>query len=169
MNVDELRARLAEYMENDISLKTPLIAVEVRMKDTNNTRCRYDVLLIDADGNETPVKFKDRYSRLLYIYTLMHPNGYQRRITAANNYSALCNLYCLLYFRESEPLLKTIENYGLERFFSHYIAQSRKAVRNASPLAEPFVIDRPQAHNGKELIPFVSHGGNVIIDASLRN
>ena len=47
------------------------------------------------------------------------------------------------------------------------MAQSRKAVRQSSPLASPFAIDYPQSHNGKLLIPFVAQGGTVILDASL--
>ena len=169
LTTDELRLRLAEYMEKDPMLHPPLVAVEVRLNSNVNANCRYDVLLIDKEGNETSVKFRDRYSRLVYIYTLLHPNGYQRRKPQANNYSALCHLYCQLYFRESDALLKTIASTGYEHFLSHYIAQSRKAIRKASPLAEAFTIDRPQSHNGKTLIPFAADGGTVILDATLSN
>lgn len=171
MTDEQIRQRLAEYMENDPQLKPPLVAVEVRMRADDNARCRYDVLLIDESGGETPVQFHDRYSRLLYIYSLIHPLGYQRRQAAANNYRDLCHLYSILYFRDSDALLKTIESTDVKKpghFFNHYVAQSRNAVRRASPLAESFAIDRPQSHNGKLLIPFVSHGGTVILDASLR-
>jgi hypothetical protein len=169
MSDQEIRQRLAEYMEKDPMLHAPLVAVKVRLNSNVNANCRYEVLLIDAEGNETPVKFQDRYSRLIYIYTLLHPQGYQRRKPQANNYSALSHLYCQLYFRESNALLKTIASTDYEHFLSHYIAQSRKAVRQASPLAEAFTIDRPQAHNGKVLIPFVAEGGKVTIDASISN
>lgn len=172
MTVEELRARLTKYMENDPKLKPPLVAVEVRMRADYNARCRYDVLLIDENGRETPVVFRDRYSRLLYIYSLLHPQGYQRRQASANNYRALCHLYNVLYFRDSDALLKTIESTDVKKpghFFSQYVAQSRNAVRQASPLAESFAIDHPQSHNGKLIIPFVSHGGTVILDASLCN
>jgi hypothetical protein len=40
-------------------------------------------------------------------------------------------------------------------------------VRNALPLADEFIIDRPQNHNGKVLIPFVAAGGQVILDTQL--
>ena len=172
MTDEEIRQRLAEYMENDIRLKPPLVAVEVRLAETANTKCRYDVLLIDEDGVETPVKFRDRYSRLLYIYTLLHPLGYQRRSVAKNNYRALCLIYHTLYFRDSDALLSTIESTDVKKpghFLNHYIAQSRTAIRQTSPLADDFAIDRPQLHNGKLLIPFVANGGTVIIDESLRN
>ena len=170
LSIEEMRTRLAEYMAADVRFMSPLVAVEVRLGDSGNSNCRYDVLLIDADGTEIPVKFRDRYSRLVYIYTLLHPQGYQRRMATANNYRALCKLYSLLYFRDSDALLKTVDTTDIKKpgqFLNQYITQARKAIRLASPLADRFAIDRPQSHNGKVLIPFVAEGGTVIIDPSL--
>ena len=169
MTVDEMKQRLAEYMAADKTLMPTLVAVEVRPSSINNVRCRYDVLLIAEDGQETEVKFRDRYSRLVYIYTLLHPKGYQRRLAAANNYKALRQLYTMLYFKESNALIKTINSTDFDHFFSHYIAQSRNAIRQATVHASDFAIDRPQSHDGKVLIPFVAQGGTVILDNSLRN
>ena len=169
MTTDEIKQRLAAYMAADEQLAPRPVAIEVRLSDTGNVRCRYDVLLIAENGQETEVKFRDRCSRLLYIYTLLHPQGYQRRLAAANNYKALRNLYTMLYFRDSDALLKTIDSTDFNHFFSHYVAQSRNAIRQATPHAADFAIDRPQSHDGKVLIPFVAQGGTVILDASLRN
>lgn len=169
MSLDEIKQSLAAYMAADEQLAPRPVAIEVRLSDINNVRCRYDVLLIAENGQETEVKFRDRCSRLLYIYTLLHPQGYQRRLAAANNYKALRNLYTMLYFRDSHALMKTIDSTDFNHFFSHYVAQSRNAIRQATPHASDFAIDRPQSHDGKVLIPFVAQGGNVILDASLRN
>jgi len=169
MTVEELRAHLTKYMMNDISHLPPIVAIEVRLSNINNVRCRYDVLLIAEDGQETEVKFRDRYSRLVYIFTLLHSQGYQRRLAAANGYKAMRQLYTLLYFKGSDALLKTIDSTDFNHFFSHYVAQSRNAIRQATPHAADFAIDRPQSHDGKVLIPFVAQGGTVILDASLRN
>ena len=169
MSLEEIKLRLAEYMAADQQLAPRPIAVEVRLSNINNVRCRYDVLLIGENGQETEVKFRDRYSRLVYIYTLLHPQGYQRRLAAANNYKALRQLYTMLYFKEGDALVKTIESTDFDHFFSHYIAQSRNAIRQATPHASDFAIDRPQSHDGKVLIPFVALGGTVILDNSLRN
>ena len=170
MSVDEMRARLAEYMKNDPELHSPFVAVEVRRNTDSHSSCRYDVLIIDKEGSETPVKFTDRYSRLIYIYTLLHPAGDQRRKVATDNYRALCRLYDLLYFKDSKALLETIgktETAIPGHFMSHYIAQSRNAVRKAIPFAEKFIIDHPQSHNGNILIPFAAEGGIIKFDASL--
>ena len=169
MSLEEIKQRLAEYMAADKTLMPTLVAVEVRPSSINNVRCRYDVLLIAEDGQETEVKFRDRYSRLVYIYTLLHPQGYQRRLAAANNYKALRQLYTMLYFKESNALIKTINSTDFDHFFSHYIAQSRNAIRQATVHAPDFAIDRPQSHDGKVLIPFIAQGGTVILDNSLRN
>ena len=142
MTTDEMKQRLAEYMAADQQLAPRPIAVEVRLSNIKNVRCRYDVLLIAENGQETEVKFRDRYSRLVYIYTLLHPH---------------------------DALVKTIESTDFDHFFSHYIAQSRNAIRQATPHASDFAIDRPQSHDGKVLIPFVAQGGTVILDNSLRN
>lgn len=172
MTDEELRSRLTEYMENDPKFNSPFIAVEVRLNTDAQSSCRYVVLLIDEEGRETPVTFTDRYSRLIYIYTLLHPQGYQRRKVEADGYRPLRHLYNLLYFKDSTALLKTINSTDVSspgHFMSHYIARSRKAIRQAAPSAEQFVIDRPQSHNGKILIPFAAKGGTVILDATLNN
>ena len=163
----EIRQRLAEYMESDITLMPRLVAVEVRLSSGTSSRCRYDVLLIDEEGGETSVKFRDRCSRLMYIYALLHPKGFQRRAAASHDYRELRQLFSQLYFTGSDALIRTIESTGYDHFISHYIAQSRKAVRQSSPLSSPFAIDYPQSHNGKLLIPFVAQGGTVILDPSL--
>ena len=69
MTTDEMKQRLTEYMAADQQLIPRPVAVEVRPSVANSSRCRYDVLFINENGQETEVKFHDRYSRLLYIYT----------------------------------------------------------------------------------------------------
>ena len=62
MTTDEMKQRLAEYMAADQQLAPRPIAVEVRLCNMNNVRCRYDVLLIAEDGQETEVKFTSSHS-----------------------------------------------------------------------------------------------------------
>ena len=168
MSFDEIKQRLADYMAADQQMTPRPIVIEVRLSK-NNIRCRYDVLLIAENGQEIVVNFRDRYSRLVYIYTLLHPQGYQRRLAAANNFKTLRQLYTILYFKEDIALMKTIKSTDFNHFFSHYIAQSRNAIRKATPHTSDFAIDRPQSHGGKVLIPFVAQGGKVIFDNSLHS
>ena len=169
MSLEELKQQLAAYMAADPHFAPRPTAVEVRLSNDSHARCRYDVLLITENGEETEVKFSDRYSRLIYIYTLLHPLGYQRRLAAANDYRVLRNLYYALYVKDNEALIKTIESTGFDHFCNHYIALSRKAIRKATLHYTDFAIDRPQSHGGKTLIPFVHQGGAVLLDETLRN
>lgn len=169
MSLDEIKQRLAEYMVKDQQITPRPVAVEVRSCSSNGSSCRYQVLLIAEDGQEIEVIFHDRYSRLLYIYTLMHARGYQRRFAAANNFESLRQLYTKLYLKSGNALAKSITAAGYDHFFSNSIARSRKAIRQATPHASLFAIDRPQSHDGKLLIPFAAQGGRVILDKSLEN
>lgn len=81
MSVEEMKQRLASYMAADKEWAPKPIAIEVRhrdIKDIIGTNI-YDVIVVKDDGTEEFIQFDDRYSKLIYIYTLMHPKGYQRR------------------------------------------------------------------------------------------
>lgn len=166
MTVDELRTRLAEYMAADEQLQPQPVGVEVRLSNIGGRAGRYDVLLLMDDGTEKEVKFRDRYSRLVYIYTLMHPQGYQRRFLQAADYRELRQLYSQLYFAPAEPLLKTIGT-DFDHFFSQSVAQSRVAIRQADSRAQAFEIASPKQHAGKTLIPAAANIDNILIDNSL--
>ena len=166
MNVEELKNRLAAYMMADENLVSRPIGVEVRLADTFNRSGRYDVLIVLEDGSEKEVKFHDRHSRLVYIYTLLHPQGYQRRSLIANNFQALRDLFSRLYFGSAEPLLRAIGD-NFDQYFSQAVAQSRRAIRETIGASEQFEIALPQRHGGKTLVSCAANGGHVIIDSSL--
>ena len=163
MNVEELKNRLAAYMMADENLVSRPIDVEVRLADTFNRSGRYDVLIVLEDGSEKEVKFHDRHSRLVYIYTLLHPQGYQRRSLRANNFQALRDLFSRLYFGSAEPLLRAIGD-NFDQYFSQAVAQSRRAIRETIGASEQFEIALPQRHGGKTLVSCAANGGHVIID-----
>ena len=167
MSVEELKNRLAAYVMADENLVSRPIGVEVRLADTLDRNGRYEVMIIHEDGSEKEVKFRDRHSRLVYIYTLLHPQGYQRRSLRANNFQALRDLFSRLYFESADPLMKAIGN-DFDHYFSQAVAQSRKAVRKTIGQSEPFEIALPQRHGGRTLVTFAANGGNVILDPSLQ-
>ena len=166
MNVEELKNRLAAYMMADENLVSRPIGVEVRLADTLDRSGRYEVLIVLEDGSEKEVKFRDRHSRLVYIYTLLHPQGYQRRSLRTNNFQALRDLFSRLYFGSAEPLMKAIGN-DFDHYFSQAVAQSRRAIRETIGHSELFEIGLPQRHGGKTLVSCAANGGHVIIDSSL--
>jgi len=169
MSTDEIRTRLASYMEADETLAPHTVAIQVRRRDRMDKSGLYQVLLIGHDGSETEVKFRDRTSRLVYIYTLLHPQGYYRRHLTEHHYQALCSLYSQLYFRTPEPLLKTIGD-NFNHFFSQAVAQSRKAIQNANIHATNCLIASPMHYNGRTLIPMALNKREaIIIDESLNH
>ena len=165
MSTEEMKTRLTEYMVQDKSLKAHIVAIEVRRCERKNAKCRYDVVLIDEEGEEKKVKFNDRYSRLIYVYTLMQKEGYQRYKLAANGRKVLGRLYSMLYFKDSTKLLESIEK-DFDHFMSQAVAQSRKAIRNVGIGGEELEIGSPRTL-GRVAIPFVANGGRVTIDESL--
>ena len=151
MSVEELKNRLAAYMMADEKLVSRPIGVEVRLADSLERSGRYDVLIILEDGSEKEVKFHDRHSRLVYIYTLLHPKGYQRRSLKANNYQALKELFSKIYFGSAEPLLKAIGN-DFDHYFSQAVAQSRRAIRETIGDSDAFEIALPQRHETSQAL-----------------
>lgn len=166
MTDEEVRTRLGEYMMKDPAFMPNIVAIQVRLSDENTRSCRYKVLLVDEEGTEIEVKFRDRPSRLVYIYSLMHPEGYQRRQLTANNYRPLCQLYGQLYFKDSEALVKSIDK-NPNQFISQAVTQARVAIKSTGLPWEDLVIADPKTHN-KLFIPFVKEGKTVILDSSLR-
>ena len=81
MGVEEMQERLAKYMTADKEWAPKPVAIEIRhrdIKDISGTNI-YDVIVLKDDDTEEVIKFEDRYSKLIYIYTLLHPKGFQRR------------------------------------------------------------------------------------------
>ena len=165
---EEMKARLVEYMMNDKALMPKTVAIEVRLSNAEKGNSRYEVIIIDEDGQEKEVVFKDRPSRLIYIYTLLHPQGYQRYSLAMNHYRELRQLYCKLYFIDEYTLLKSIGSTeeSFKQFVSQAVAQSRVAIRNTGLPCDDIEIGSPKTY-GRLLIPFAKNGNTVIIDNSL--
>ena len=167
MSVQELKTRLAEYMTADKRYAPSPISVEVRKRERQTRSGRYDIILIMDDGSESVVKFKDNPSRLIYIYTLLHPQGYQHYKLERDNFLELKRLYSKVFFKEADHLIKAINN-DFNHFFYQAVAQSRKAIRLASVNSEKFEIAPPKDYNGMSIIPYLSHGEHIVIDSSLR-
>lgn len=167
MSVEEMKNRLAAYMLADENMTARPVGVEVRLNETANRSGLYKVLILMEDGTEREVKFRDRHSRLVYIYTLLHPKGYQRRSLEKDNYKALRELYSKIYFASADALLKSIEKVGFDHYFCQAVAQLRVAVRNAIGKTDDFEIAMPQRNAGKTIIGCASNRESVIIDNSL--
>ena len=169
MSIDEMRARLADYMAKDEQYAAHPIAVEVRLSGTNCTRCRYEVLLIDEEGNEIPVLFHDRYSRLVYIYTLMHPKGYQRRSLnkPEKDFSELACLYRAVFMADPDRLIAYAAK-DFDHMMSMAVSFIRKVLKKMIG-CEVLTIGNSRHYNGRTVIPAVHDGLEVIIDSQLQS
>ena len=109
MSVEEMKQRLASYMAADKEWAPKPVAIEVRhrdIKDISGTNI-YDVIVLKDDDTEEVIHFEDRYSKLIYIYTLMHPKGYQRRSLnkPEKDFSELASLYRAVFMADPDRLI----------------------------------------------------------------
>lgn len=111
MTIEEMRNALKEYMLQDALMGKMPISVEVRHNHSlgNCKNGGYDVIFMLEDGSVVKVDFKERAGKLIYVYALTHPRGFQRRALAQNDFSGLINLYTTLFACSSEKILKPLK------------------------------------------------------------
>lgn len=155
MTFDEMRDALKVYMLQDTLTDKIPVSVEVRYNHSlsNDKNGWYDVVFLLEDGSEMKVDFKERAGKLLYVYALRHPRGFQRRALAENDFSALVNLYTTLFACSSEKIKKPLHK-DFDNFVSRAITLSRNALRKTlgKDNSAAFEIADPKAHNGKIII-----------------
>ena len=169
MSIEEMQQRLAVYMAADKEWASKPVAIEVRHRDIKDISRGniYDVIVLKDDGMEEEINFDDRYSKLIYVYTLMHPKGYQRYSLDKREmgYPELASLYNALFMASPERLI----NYAGQDFnhmMSMAVSFIRKAVKNMIG-CEELTIGNPRRYNGRTVIPAVHDGLEVIIDSQL--
>ena len=170
MTVEEMKQRLAAYMAADKEWAPKPVAIEVRYRDQNaiGGSNKYDVIVLKDDDTEEVIQFGDRYSKLIYIYTLMHPKGYQRRILnkRERNFPELTSLYQNIYsMADTERLVKQATK-NFDHVMNMAISFIRKAFKNKIGLEE-LSIGNPREYNGMVVIPAVYDGLEVILDSEL--
>ena len=169
MSVEEMRKRLAEYMATDKEWAPKPIAIEVRhreAKDISGSNI-YDVIVLKDDDTEEIINFKDRYSKLIYIYTLMHPQGYQRRSLNKRGFPELANLYRTIFMGDPKRLIANAAK-DFDHMMSMAVAFIRKAIDTMMG-CEGLTIGNPRLYYGRTVIPAVFNGLDVIIDTQLQN
>ena len=171
MSVEEMKEKLAAYMAVDKEWAPKPVAIEVRHRDRDDIVGAniFDVIVLKDDDTEEVIKFGDRYSKLIYIYTLMHPKGYQRRClnNRERNFPELTSLYQTIFMADPDRLV----NYAAQKFdhmMNMAISFIRKAFRNKTGL-EQLSIGNPRQYNGRVVIPAVFDGLKVILDSQLES
>ena len=170
MSVEEMQQRLAEYMAADKEWAPKPVAIEVRhrnVKDINGSNI-YDVIVLKDDNTEEVIKFGDHYSKLIYIYTLLHPKGYQRRSLnkPEKGFPELSSLYRAIFMAYPKRLIASAEK-DFDHMMSMAIAFVRKAIDKMMG-CEELSIGNPRQYNGRTVIPAVYNGLEVIIDSQLQ-
>ena len=169
MSVEEMKQRLAAYMAADKEWASKPVAIEVRHRDRDAIVGSniFDVIVLKDDDTEEVIKFGDRYSKLIYIYTLMHPKGYQRRSlnNRERNFPELTSLYQTIYMADPDRLVKQATK-NFDHVMNMAISFIRNAFKNKIGLEE-LSIGNPNDYNGKVVIPAVYDGLKVILDNQL--
>ena len=171
MSVEEMQQRLAEYMAADKEWAPKPIAIEVRhrdIKDISGTNI-YDVVVLKDNGTEEVIKFEDRYSKLIYIYTLLHPKGYQRRCLnkPEKAFTELASLYRAIYMADPKRMIASAE-----KDFNHMMSMAVAFVRKTLDKmigCEELTIGNPRQYYGRTVIPAVYNGLELIIDSQLQH
>lgn len=171
MSVEEMKQRLAKYMAADKEWAPKPVAIEVRHRDANDISGSniYDVIILKDDNTEEVIKFEDRYSKLLYIYTLLHPKGYQRRSLnkPGKAFPELASLFRAVFMADPKRLIAAAER-DFNHMMSMAIAFVRKAIGRKMGFEE-LTFGNPRQNNGRIVIPAVNNGLEVIIDSQLKN
>lgn len=171
MSVEEMQERLAKYMAADKQWAPKPVAIEVRhrdIKDISGTNI-YDVIVLKDDDTEEVIKFEDRYSKLIYIYTLLHPKGFQRRSLnkPEKAFPELASLYRAFFMADPERLIAyTAKDFN--HMMSMAVAFVRKAIDKMIG-CEELTIGNPRQYYGRTVIPAVYKGLEVIIDSQLQS
>ena len=170
MSVEEMQQRLAEYMAADKAWAPKPVAIEVRhrdIKDISGTNI-YDVIVLKDDGTEEIISFVDRYSKLIYIYTLLHPKGYQRRSLnkPEKEFPELACLYRAVFMADPNRMIAyTAKNFN--HMMSMAVSFIRKAIGKMIG-CEELTIGNPRQYYGRTVIPAVYNGLEIIIDSQLQ-
>ncbi len=171
MSVEEMQQRLAEYMAADKKWAPKPVAIEVRhrdIKDISGTNI-YDVIVLKDDNTEEVIKFEDRYSKLIYIYTLLHPKGYQRRSLnkPEKDFPELACLYRAIFMADPDRMIAYTAK-DFDHMMSMAVAFVRKVIAKMIG-CEELTIGNPRQYSGRTVIPAVYNGLEVIIDSQLKN
>ncbi len=171
MSVEEMQERLARYMAADKEWAPKPVAIEVRhrdIKDISGSKI-YDVIVLKDDGTEEIIQFGDRYSKLIYIYTLLHPKGFQRRSLnkPEKAFPELASLYRAIFMADPDRLIAYTA-----KDFDHMMSMAVSFVRKSIDKmigCEELTIGNPRQYYGRTVISAVYNGLEVIIDSHLQS
>lgn len=158
MTTEEKDKALFAYMLRDASPE-PLCTIEVvRNNIGRGVRGRYDVVIVDSDGNRHVVDFKERSAKIFYVLLLMAKNGISRSSVRQDHLDNYYNVGCVLYNNFDIAKLESKSDETFQQFFNNAISKTRTAIKSALrgiDKPEHYLIADPKSHSSMLFIPLV--------------
>lgn len=158
MTTEEKDKALFAYMLRDASPE-PLCTIEVvRNNIGRGVRGRYDVIIVDSDGNRHVVDFKERSAKIFYVLLLMAKNGISRSSVRQDHLENYYNVGCVLYNNFDIAKLESKSDDTFQQFFNNAISKTRTTIKSALrgiDKPEHYLIADPKSHSSMLFIPLV--------------
>lgn len=158
MTTEEKDKALLAYMLRDASPE-PLCTIEVvRNNIGRGVRSRYDVIIVDSDGNRHVVDFKERSAKIFYVLLLMAKNGISRSSVRQDHFDNYYNVGCVLYNNFDIAKLESKSDDTFQQFFNNAISKTRTTIKSALrgiDKPEHYLIADPKSHSSMLFIPLV--------------
>lgn len=158
MTTEEKDKALFAYMLRDASPE-PLCTIEVvRNNIGRGVRSRYDVIIVDSDGNRHVVDFKERSAKIFYVLLLMAKNGISRSSVRQDHFDNYYNVGCVLYNNFDIAKLESKSDDTFQQFFNNAISKTRTTIKSALrgiDKPEHYLIADPKSHSSMLFIPLV--------------
>ena len=158
MTTEEKDKALFAYMLREASPE-PLCTIEVvRNNIGRGVRGRYDVIIVDSDGNRHVVDFKERSAKIFYVLLLMAKNGISRSSVRQDHLENYYNVGCVLYNNFDIAKLESKSDETFQQFFNNAISKTRTAIKRALrgiDKPEHYLIADPKSHSSMLFIPLV--------------
>lgn len=158
MTTEEKDKALFAYMLRDASPE-PLCTIEVvRNNIGRGVRGRYDVIIVDSDGNRHVVDFKERSAKIFYVLLLMAKNGISRSSVRQDHFDNYYNVGCVLYNNFDIAKLESKSDDTFQQFFNNAISKTRTTIKSALrgiDKPEHYLIADPKSHSSMLFIPLV--------------
>lgn len=122
----------------------------------------YAIVVDDGNGSRYELHFAERPAKVLYMFALRHPEGFQRRLLARDNYAELLDICRQIYgtgiaLRTSKRLAS-----NFDRFVSQGMAALRRGIAASTTdnvvLAKGLSLVDPRSTGGLVYIPFLKEG-----------
>lgn len=158
--------------EKNITIPCSIAVERNNRTKSQGVRGYYDIVVYEGNGESNILSFHDRASKLLYVFTLLHPHGFQRRVLGRNNCSDLLALCSVLFGIKACGRIGTKLSNDFDHYISQAAAQSRRAVAESVKNPETAMncsLADPRKTGGNLYIPRVKENVScVMVDTRIK-